>query len=85
LELLVAYPLPSIRLAPPAELLVAYPLPSIRLAPPAELLVAYPRPSIRLAPPAECQRFISYQSERYTSRGLLSPFYFADCLSTKDV
>jgi hypothetical protein len=34
-----------------------------------ELLVAYPLPSLSLAPPSECQRFISYQSERYTSRG----------------
>jgi len=32
-----------------------------------ELLVAYPLLSIRLAPPAECQRFMSYQSGRYTS------------------
>jgi hypothetical protein len=36
---------------------------------------AYPLPSIRPAPHTECQRFISYQSERYTSRGLLSPFH----------
>jgi|AntRauMFilla1563_2_1112583.scaffolds.fasta_scaffold172710_1 hypothetical protein len=39
-----------------------------------QLLAAYPLPSIRRAPPTERQRFISYQSERYTSSGLISPF-----------
>ena len=47
---------------------------------------AYPLSFIvRLAAHAECQRFISYQLERYTSRRLLFSFIFADCLSLKDV
>jgi hypothetical protein len=34
------------------------------------VVVAYLLLSIRLAPPAECQRFVSYQSDRYFYRGL---------------